>query len=104
MEYIFGTVKILGKLTDILKTVGDTHSNLKDDQEIVRKYPDCTITDSFRVVSKYLSKTDDEGRCYDWYAITNHYRYIDYFTPQKAQLDSDIADIQTALIESDTST
>ena len=82
MEYIFGTIKRKGKIVDILKTVGDTHTDLKDNHSIVREYPDCKITDIFVIADHYQSKEDSEGKCYDWYELANHYRYIDYFTPQ----------------------
>ena len=86
MEYIFGTIKRKGKIVDILKTVGDTHTDLKDNHSIVREYPDSKITDTFVIANHYQSKEDSEGKCYDWYEITDHYRYIDYFMPQKQSL------------------
>lgn len=101
MEYIFGNIQKDNKTIDILKTVGREHTDLTDNHEIVRKYPDCVITDVFTVEEKYLSKEDEEGRCYDWYSLAKHYRYTDYFTPQKEQIISDIADTQNALIELD---
>lgn len=85
MEYIFGTIKRHGQMVDILKTVGEEHSDLKDNHTIVRKYPDSIITDTFNIVDHYLSDENVE-KCYDWYEISNHYRYIDYFTPQKESL------------------
>lgn len=99
MEYIFGTIQRRGQTVDILKTVGNEHTNLTDKHEIIRKYPDCTITDVFFVVEKYLTKTDDEGRCYDWYVLDKHFRYIDYFSPQKEKIDTDIAESQTAVCD-----
>jgi hypothetical protein len=99
MEYIFGNVKLHGKLVHILKTVGDEHTNLTGANQIERKYSDCIITDEFVVKEKYLSKTDSADRCYDWYIITDHYRYIDYFTPMKEQIATDTADLQNALCD-----
>lgn len=101
MEYIFGTIQKRGQTVDILKTVGNEHTDLTGKHEIVRKYPDCTITDSFNVAEHFLSKEDDEGNCYDWYELSNHYRYIDYFSPQKKELNESISDVQNALIEID---
>lgn len=101
MEYIFGTIDRRGIVTDILKTVGSEHTDLTGKHEIVRKYNDCTITDVFTVAAKYLSKSDDEGKCYDWYEIRDHYRYMDYFSPQKEELTNSISDAQNAIIESD---
>lgn len=89
MEYIFGNARLNKKVVRILKTVNTQHTNLSGANQIQRKYPDCTITDDFVVINKYLSKTDSEGRCYDWYVIADHYRYIDYFTPRSYELEED---------------
>lgn len=99
MEYIFGNTKLHRQLTHILKTVGDKHTNLTGANQIERKYSDSIITDEFVVKEKYLSKTDLAGRCYDWYIITDHYRYIDYFTPMREQIATDINDSQNALCD-----
>lgn len=96
MEYIFGNIKRRGKLVHVLKTIGEEHSNLIGANQIERKYPDSIILDEFVVKEKYLSKRDAEGHCYDWYIITDHYRYIDYFTPLKEQITEGIEDSQVA--------
>ena len=69
MEYIYGQ--------NTLKTVGDSHSDLSGFCSIMREYPDQNITDNFTVVKKIKSDEDAEGKCYDWYEITEHYRYVD---------------------------
>lgn len=97
MEYIFGTIKRHGKMVDILKTVGDEHTDLKDNQTVVRKYSDCNITDTFIVVDHYDS-ADNGEKYFDWYEISNHYRYVDYFTPQKESL-MPYTDTKTAYID-----
>ena len=99
MEYIFGTIRKRGKDVDNLKTVGTEHTNLTGKHTLERRYPDCTITDTFFIDEKYLSKEDSEGNCYDWYAISNHSRYIDYFSPQKEDLVNGIDDAQNATCE-----
>jgi hypothetical protein len=43
----------------------------------MREYPDQNITDNFTVVEKVKSDEDSEGKCYDWYTIAEHYRYVD---------------------------
>ena len=101
MEYVFGTCKRHGIEYDGLKTVGSEHSDLVGKHMVERTYPDNIITDVFDVVEKYHSATDEEGRCYDWYAIANHYRYMDKFTPGKKQIDEDISEMQSALVEVD---
>ena len=101
MEYIFGTIKRKGKVVDILKTVGDEHTNLTDNHTIERKYSDSNITDTFMVVDHY-NTAESGGKCYDWYEISNHYRYIDYFTPQKESLIEEVTpytDSKTAYID-----
>lgn len=103
MEYIFGTIQRHEKDVDILKTVGNEHTDLTGKHEIVRKYPDCTITDSFNVAEHFLSKEDAEGKCYDWYELADHYRYIDYFSPQKEGIDEQINETQDAILEIDES-
>lgn len=99
MEYVFGYLKIKGNLEQVLKTVGESPSNLSGNNQIQRKYSDSIITDEFKVREKYLSKVDTEGRCYDWYIIDDHSRYIDYFTPLKEQIKTDITDSQNALCD-----
>ena len=99
MEYIFGTITRKNKEVDILKTVGSEHTNLEGKHIIERKYSDSIITDNFIVVEKYLSKDGADGKCYDWYELKDHSRYIDYFTPLKEQITEGIADSQNATCE-----
>lgn len=86
MEYIFGEVTRNGKVCEGLKTKGTTHSDLTGMVDVRREYTDSIIVDKFKIVEKYDSQTDEAGNCYDWYEISDHYRYIDYFTPQKESL------------------
>lgn len=86
MEYIFG----IKKDKEILKTKGTEHSDLKEWQRIEIKYSDCKISDSFYVESKYATKEDVEGNCYDWYYISQHNRMIDKSEVIKEQLQADI--------------
>lgn len=86
MDYIFGTVTRNGVTVENLKTVGEAHTNLDGFVQTVRDYPDSTITDRFRIVEKYRSDDDAEGNCYDWYVISDHYRYEDRYTPAAASL------------------
>ena len=81
MEYTFG--KNEQRQSEVLRTKGDTHTDMSGFCEIVREYPDCTITDSFFVVRKYHSDEDAEGNCYDWYTIDKHNRIIDRTPPLK---------------------
>ena len=89
MEYIFGSNDFTGE--EVLKTVGMEHTDLSGFQQTVREYPDCTITDSFHVMRKTKSDEDCEGKCYDWYLIDRHSRYVDKSPSLKqAQEDADI--------------
>lgn len=82
MDYIFGIIDLgSGVVTENLKTVGDVHTDLEGYMEIVRNYPDSVITDRFRVMGKYQSDDDADGNAYDWYMISDHYRYEDRYTP-----------------------
>lgn len=73
MEYVFG---ILGTM-ETVRTKGGTHSDLKGFQRVRREFPDQVITDGFQVVRKLKSDQDQEGNCYDWYEIDQHYRAVD---------------------------
>jgi len=87
MEYTFGK-RIQGNITtEMVKTKDTKHSDLKGSITIERRYPDNIITDVFDVRSKYLSKEDSEGNCYDWYIIDNHYRYMDKYSPDKDHIE-----------------
>lgn len=99
MEYVFGYLKIKGNLEQVLKTVGEQSSNLSGNNQIQRKFSDSIITDEFTVKEKYLSKVDVAGNHYDWYIIKDHSRYIDYFTPMREQITTDITDSQNALCD-----
>lgn len=99
MEYIFGTIKRKGQLIDGLKTVGPMHTDLTGHNQIVREYSDSIITDNFDVKEHYLSKKDASGKCYDWYSLENHYRYIDKYTPNIPRVEDRINDTENALCE-----
>lgn len=99
MDYVFGTIKRNGKQIDILKTVGPEHRHLEGKHIIERKYSDSIITDTFYVADHYLSKDGADGKKYDWYVITDHSRYIDYFTPQKAGIEAEISETQNAVCD-----
>ena len=77
MEYIYGSVQRNGETVENLKTVGEVHSDLSGKVETRREYPDSTIVDSCIIKEKYHSAKDVAGNCYDWYAISGHYRYVD---------------------------
>ena len=83
MEYLFGKDKC-----ETLRTKGSEHTDLTGFQEVVQEYPDCTITDSFRIVRHYKSDEDAEGNCYDWYLIDSHNRIIDRTKPIQANIDA----------------
>lgn len=88
MEYLFGKDKF-----EYLRTKDAVHSNLSGFQEVVQEYPDCTITDSFRVVRHYKADKDGEKNCYDWYEIDSHYRMIDKGAKARAEVEQARADI-----------
>jgi hypothetical protein len=77
-DYIFGTTDRNGLTVENLKTVGDTHTALTCGSftQVRREYPDCVITDLFRVDEQYGS-TEAGGICYDFYAISEHWRNVD---------------------------
>ena len=77
MEYIFGNIVKDGKRTQILKTVGETHTELSGTFIISKEYDDAIITDSCEIVEKYYSAEDIEGSCYDWYEVQGHSKKIE---------------------------
>lgn len=97
MQYIFGQINDV----DILKTVGEHHTDLTGRQTIRREYPDRVIEDVFTVVDHYASKQGADGMCYDWYHLADHYRDTDRFMPQKPAIDETVTGIEDAMIEND---
>lgn len=73
MEYIFGT----DGNKEILKTVGHIHTDFEGYLNTSRTYEGVTIIDRCRIIKKTRSEEDAEGNKYDWYDITDHYRYED---------------------------
>lgn len=92
-EYVFGTTDRNGIAAENLKTAGDTHTDLKGYVQVIREYPDQTITDSFRIVEHYNSAENAEGVCFDWYEIAEHNRDTDRTPPIK----SDVGTLTEAL-------
>ena len=66
--------------------------------QVIRDYPDQTITDSFLVIDHYHSAEDIEGKCYDWYEIDKHYRTQDKTKP----IHDELITISDAICEQDT--
>lgn len=97
MEYVFGAVGS----AEILKVKSDAHTDLTGYHQVVREYPDQTITDSFRVVRKFGKQEDAEGNCYDWYEIDRHYRYTDRTGPLARQIAENAASAEDAICELD---
>lgn len=87
MEYIYGITQRNGVIVENLKTIGDQHSNLSGFIQTIRKYDDSAITDSCNIIEHYQSNEDSQGKCYDWYIITDHWRNIDTFTPIKKSIE-----------------
>lgn len=95
MEYVFGTEGA----DEVLKTKGREHTDLTGFHVFETKYPDQIITDNFHVAERIGRAKDAEGNCYDWYIIDKHYRVTDKFTPNKADIETGIADAQDATCE-----
>ncbi len=73
MEYIFGT----DGDNETLKTVGRTHTDFNGFLSTSRENGGTTTIDRCRILDHFKSEEDAEGNCYDWYTITDHYRYED---------------------------
>lgn len=90
MEYIFGTTVRGGVEIEILKTVGDEHTELSGRVTTTRKYTDRIIEDTFTVAEKYRSKDGADGKKYDWYFIKDHSRDTDWYTPKAEDIQAQI--------------
>lgn len=97
MEYVFGTKAE----TEVLRTKGDTHTDLTGFHQIERVYTDQTITDNFRIVRKLDSAEDAEGNCYDWYEIDRHFRVADKTGPLVQKAAETAETMENALCEQD---
>ena len=65
----------------------------------MRQYPDQTIIDRFRIVEKTNEAEDEEGNCYDWYVIDEHYRDSDKFALDVRTTEQEITDLQIENME-----
>lgn len=90
MEYIYGTNQNL----EILKTMGDSHTDLSGFFETRREYADGTvITDHCRILDHFHS-AEQGGVCYDWYTIDSHYRTVE---PAKISETAGLVDVLLGL-------
>lgn len=93
MEYVFGTEED----KEVLRTKGTAHSELSGFHQLIREYPDQTVTDLFRIAEKISEAEDGEGNYYGWYEIDHHIRYTDKFTPRQEEIEIGIAESQDAV-------
>ena len=77
MEYVYGTSVIGGVERENLKIVGGPALREGEYLTTVREYDDSSITDRCRIDRHYHSDTDEDGTRYDFYTISEHYRYVD---------------------------
>lgn len=78
MEYVYGTVVLGGVTRENLKIVGGGPALQEGEYfTTVREYEDSTITDRCRIEEHYDSAVGVDGVQYDFYTISEHYRYID---------------------------
>lgn len=69
MQYIYGN--------NTLKTIGKVHTDFSGYLSTSCEYGGVTIIDRCKIVNHYRSEEDAEGNKYDWYTISDHYRYED---------------------------
>lgn len=84
---------------EVLKTKGSCHSKLSGYHTLEARYPDQTVTDTFRIAGLIGSKEDEEGNCYDWYEIDHHIRYTDKFGPCKEKIEGGIDENSDAILD-----
>ena len=77
MEYVYGTSVIGGVERENLKIVGGPVLREGEYLTTVREYDDSSITDRCRIDRHYHSDTDEDGTRYDFYTISEHYRYVE---------------------------
>ena len=77
MEYVYGTSVIRGVERENLKIVGGPALREGEYLTTVREYDDSSITDRCRIDRHYHSDTDEDGTRYDFYTISEHYRYVE---------------------------
>ena len=77
MEYVYGTSVIGGVERENLKIVGGPALREGEYLTTVREYDDSSITDRCRIDRHYHSDTDEGGTRYDFYTISEHYRYVE---------------------------
>ena len=77
MEYVYGTSVIGGVERENLKIVGGPALREGEYLTTVREYDDSSITDRCRIDRHYHSDTDEDGTRYDFYTISEHYRYVE---------------------------
>lgn len=77
MEYVYGTSVIGGVERENLKIVGGPALRKGEYLTTVREYDDSSITDRCRIDRHYHSDTDEDGTRYDFYTISEHYRYVE---------------------------
>ena len=97
MEYVFGT----RDERETLQVKSAAHTDLTGFHQLVREYPDQTITDHFRVVRRLDSREDAAGNCYDWYEIDRHYRVTDKTGPLVEKITENAATTEDAICELD---
>lgn len=73
MEYIFG----VDGDKEILKTIGKEHTDFSGFLNVSREKGGVTIIDRCKIVALVRSDEDAEGNKYDWYEVSDHYRYED---------------------------
>lgn len=77
MDYIYGTADIDGVMRENLKAANCPEYAAGEYLTTVREYDDSSITDRCRIERKYAELDGADGSHYDFYIITDHYRYID---------------------------
>lgn len=99
MEYVFGYSPRYG---ETVKVKDPDNVTLFEGQCIIeRKYSDQIITDGFFVDRQVKYAEDSEGNKYAWYAISNHYRYTDKFTPGIIATEQEITEHDLAMLEAE---
>lgn len=87
MKYIYGISTRFGEPIENLKTISEEHTDLSGYIQTVLDFDGGTkITDNCRIVRKYASK-EENGVCYDWYLIDNHYRETDTAAKTQSAVD-----------------
>lgn len=93
MEYVLGKSTRGGRDIIQLKTIGDEHTALEGDFELVNIAGDTEEHLSGHIKEHYYHREDAEGKCYDFYECDYGEKISDLFSETADKLNNDIDEL-----------